>query len=339
MFHPLKCLRRVRSMAVAFGVLLANAAAASVGSDTNGGKATVIVVVGAGGEVEYGRQFTDWAGRWEIVCQQAGAKRITIGLETADPESDRDRLQAALSAEPKDGPEELWLVLLGHGTFDGRDAKFNLRGPDVSAAQLAEWLASFQRPLAVINASSASGPFLNALAKPGRVIVTAAKSGSEINFARFGGHFSEAIASLESDLDKDGQVSLLEAWLSASHRVTEFYKADGRLATEHSLLEDNGDGLGTPADWFRGVRAVKQAAEGASVDGRRAHQFHLVRSELEKQLPPEVRAKRDELELAIFQLRDDKATLPEDEYYTRLERLLVDLARLYEASSKSERLK
>ena len=116
----------------------------------------------------------------------------------------------------------------------------------------------------------------------------------------------------------------------ASRRVAEFYESAGRLATEHALLDDNGDGLGTPADWFRGIRAVKKAREDALADGLRAHQFHMVRSEQERRLSPEMRAKRDELELGIARLREAKSGLKEDDYYQRLENLLTGLAKLYE---------
>ncbi len=289
----------------------------------------VILVQGAGGEETYEKQFNEWAQSWRGHCTRAGARLVEIGRDE-DKGDDIERLRAALQGQQADGNADLWVVLIGHGTFDGKAAKFNLRGPDVTAPQLAEWLAPFQRPLAVINTASCSGPFLAALSKPGRVIITATKSGSELNFTRFGGFFSKAIGSLDADLDKDGQVSLLEAWLSAASGVEEFYKSEGRLATEHSLMDDNGDGLGTPADWFRGVRAVKEAAQGAGVDGRRAHQMHLIRSEREKNMPAELRAERDKLELEVFQLRDTKAKLPEAEYYKKLEALMLQLGRIYE---------
>jgi hypothetical protein len=222
--------------------------------------------------------------------------------------------------------------LIGHGTFDGKEAKFNLRGPDFSATDLATWLQPFRRPLIVINTAAASGPFLNKLSGPGRIIVTATRSGYEQNFARFGQFFSATIADLKADLDKDGQVSVLEAFLMASHDVAEFYKSEGRLATEHPLVDDNGDGLGTPPDWFRGIRAIKKPAQGASLDGLRAHQVHLVRSDAERKLSPALRTRRNELELGIMQLRETKETLPPDDYYHRLEILLLELARLYESS-------
>ena len=205
-----------------------------------------------------------------------------------------------------------------------------MRGPDLASSELAEWLKPFKRPLAVIDTSSSSAPFLAKLSGPNRAVVTSTRSGHEQNYARFGKFFAEAVADAASDLDKDGQVSLLEAFLSAARRTNEFYKTEGRLATEHALLDDNGDGLGTPADWFRGVRATKQARDGASLDGTRASQFHLLRSTEEKELPAPVRARRDELELQVAKLRESKAKLATDEYFMRLEKLLLELARIYE---------
>src|SRR5262249_11540634 len=148
---------------------------------------------------------------------------MMLGLTNTDGRTDHDRLQEALQTEAKETPAQLWVVLLGHGTFDGKEAKFNLRGPDVSATELADWLKPFRRPVALIDTSSASAPFLNKLSAPGRVILTATRSGHEVNFARLGQYFSEAVADPEADLDKDGQTSLLEAYLIASRRVAEFY--------------------------------------------------------------------------------------------------------------------
>jgi len=293
--------------------------------------ATVIIVVGAAGQEEFGKSFSEWAALWDKAGGQAGAKIITIGLKTIEGTSDYERLRQTLEAEGKESVNELWLVLIGHGTFDGKEAKFNLSGPDVSATELAGWLQAFHRPVAVINTSSSSSPFINKLSADGRVVITATRSGHEQNFARFGRYLSEAITDPQADLDKDGQTSLLEAFLFASRRMGEFYQLEGRLATEHPLLDDNGDGLGTPADWFRGIRAVKKAKDGASLDGLRAHQFHLLRNDSERSLPASVRAKRDELELGIGKLRESKSEMEEDEYYRRLETLLLEMAHLYES--------
>ena len=162
-----------------------------------------------------------------------------------------------------------------------------------------------------------------------RVVVSATKSGQEQNFARFGDFFSQAIGALEADGDKDGQTSLLEAYLWASRRVAEFYEQDSRLATEHALLDDNADGMGTPADWFQGLRATKKAQNAGEVDGRRARQVVLVRSDSEEQLTPESRAKRDSLELELERLRDQKEKLAEGFYLEQLEGILRQLAVLY----------
>ena len=224
--------------------------------------------------------------------------------------------------------------MIGHGTFDGKTAKFNLRGPDVTAAELAEWLRPFERPLAIINCASASGPFLNELSGPNRIVVTATKSGHEHNFAHFGDYISSAIVDPAADLDKDEQTSLLEAFLAAAARVADFYKEDARLATEHALIDDNGDRLGTPADWFHGVRAVKTAKDGASPDGLRAGQLPLVPSRGEQVLSAEARKRRDELEQQLAELRRQKSTLSEEEYYSQLEPLLIEIARVYDQSEK-----
>ncbi|MBL9202545.1 MAG: hypothetical protein JNL39_18685 [Opitutaceae bacterium] len=295
-------------------------------------RATVVVIAGAPGEADFATDITQQLDAWARVSAQAGAQHIEIGrVESAAP-ADRERLQQALAGEAKDGPAELWLVLIGHGTFDGKEAKFNLRGPDIASGELAEWLKPFKRPLAIIDTTSSSAPFLSRLSAPQRVVVSATRSGNEQNYARFGKFLAEALADPKSDLDKDGQISLLESFLSASHRTAEFYKTENRLATEHALLDDNGDALGTPADWFRGVVATKRAREGAPADGPRAHQFHLVRSPAELELSPDVRARRDKLELEISALRERKAKMSEGKYFAELEKLLLQLAALYEGT-------
>jgi hypothetical protein len=289
----------------------------------------VLVVVGAPGAPEYASEFRQWADQWQAAAKKAGAESIRIGQDDEAGTTDRERLRTTLAGKAGEGREPLWIVLIGHGTYDGREAKFNLRGPDVTDVELAEWLGPIKRPVAVLNCASGSGTFLNRLSGENRVVVTATRSGHELNYARFGEYLAGAIADPRADLDKDGQVSLLEAYLTASHRVAEYYRNHAQLATEHALLDDNGDRLGTPADWFRGVRAVRRAKDGAPLDGVRAHQFHLIPSDREREIPAEVRRRRDQLELAIAALRDQKDKLAEDEYYRRLEPMMIELARTY----------
>lgn len=297
---------------------------------------TVIVVVGAAGTPEYAAQFTKWAGLWKQACAKSHANFVAVGLGESEGSSDRARLQEILAKQSEQTSTALWLVLIGHGTFDGRAAKFNLRGPDVSASDLAGWLKPVQRPVAVIDTASSSAPFLKELSSPGRIIITATKSGFEQNLTRFGQYFAEAVIDPRADLDKDGQTSLLEAFLSASHTVSEFYSAAGRLATEHALLDDNGDGLGTPAEWFRGIRPVQKARDDAALDGYRAHQIHLLYTEGETAMPPDLRARRDQLELQVMELRDTRATLSDEDYFAKLEPLLREIARIYEQADKPQ---
>ncbi len=296
---------------------------------------SLVLVIGAPGEPEYAEQFTNWAGLWKTAAAQGGLQTFVIGEEQDKPDEDLSRLLNLITNEVAKPEGELWLVFIGHGTFDGRAAKFNLRGPDLSASTLAEALQPCRRPLAIIQCASASGPFLKALSAPGRVIITATRSGYEGNATRFGGYLAQAIAAPEADLDKDGQTSLLEAYLAASRQVERFYKDQGRLQTEHALLDDNGDGLGTPSDWFQGVRAVKTAAGGKSVDGVRAHELFLIPGQAERQLTAEARARRDELEQQLNTLRSHKNAMSEDDYYRQLEGILVETARLYDGKQTS----
>lgn len=290
----------------------------------------LILIVGAPGEPEYAEQFSTQADLWKQAAAKGGLQVTVVGQSDSGTNDDRTILLNALAAEVSKPTGELWLVFIGHGTFDGHSAKFNLRGPDISAAELATALKPCRRPLIVIECASASGPFLSALSAPGRVIITATRSGYEVNATHFGGYLAHAIADPAADLDKDGQTSLLEAFLLASRQTADFYKEQGRLMTEHALLDDNGDGLGTPADWFQGVRAVKKASGGKSVDGVRAHQVMLVRGDAEQKLSPELRARRDELEQKLSALRSRKAMMQEDDYYQQLEVILVETARLYQ---------
>jgi hypothetical protein len=342
----------VKRLILAFLCVLLPASLSSAQTKPATGHPTVIVVVGAEGEPEFGDVFDKSADRWADVAHRAGANLIMIGREhpatapTSQPASqpgtapaasgptEKEQFQKALADQPQDSPDQLWLVFIGHGTFDGHEAKVNLRGPDFSDLELAQWLRPYTRPIAIIDCTSASAPFLTHLSARGRVIIAATRSGAEVNYARFGEFMSVAIDDPAADLDKDGQVSLLEAFLAASHNVEDFYKREGRLATEHALLDDNGDGMGTPPDWFQGVRANRAAANGAAVDGARAHQWHLLMSPAELALSPEVRAKRNDLELQIEALRNKKPILTESEYYAQLDALMLSLARLYHSSDK-----
>ena len=312
---------------LALALLLGLGLVSSTTAATNASQPTVIIVVGAAGEEEFGKQFADWSTKWTAAAAKASAKSVLIG--TSKETNDLAQIEMALTAETKETDAELWLVLIGHGTFTANEAAFNLRGPDLTAARLAALLKPFKRPVAVVDCSSSSGPFIPALAGPNRVVVTATRSGVEVNFSRFGQHMADAIGSTEADLDKDGQTSLLEAFILASARTQEFYKSNERLATEHALLDDNGDGLAVQGDWFRGVRAVKKPKDNAAADGTLANQFVLVRSDAENRFDAAFRARRSQLEGELEKLRQQKSTLSEMDYLTRMEPVAHALARTY----------
>ena len=187
----------------------------------------------------------------------------------------------------------------------------------------------FKRPIAVIDCSSSSAPFMNKLAAPNRVVITATRSGAEENYARFGEYFAQAIADPKADLDKDGQTSLLEAYLTASRQVAEFYTTAGRLATEHALLDDNGDGQGTPADWFQEFTPSSAARDGSPARCLAREPVCVgAQRRREKAVAGSLREARRTRGEADAKLRDRKGKLSEDDYYSQLGLLVLDLARL-----------
>jgi len=295
--------------------------------------AQMVVAVGAPGSVEYEEVFTGWAKQWKEVADSTKIEHHEIGLAEEGDKKDRDAIQALIEEQKNvQANTPLWLVLLGHGTSGRKTHKFNCRGPDIASTDLKAWLKDSKRPLIVIGGFSCSGAFLQDLTAENRVVITATNSGAELNYSRFGGYLAESLTDLKADLDHDDQVSLLEAFLLASSKTARFYDSESRLATEHSLLEDNRDGKGTSADFFVGIRAEAKAKDGSTLDGQLAHRFILLHSEKAARLTPEAVEKRDTIELEIEKLRSKKKTMSEDAYYEKLEPLMLKLAKLYEAT-------
>ena len=185
----------------------------------------------------------------------------------------------------------------------------------------------------VVNTASSSAPFIKVLSGENRVVMTATKSAHEIFYPRFGEYFARAIGGLKAaDLDNDEQVSLLEAFLYAGHEVKVFFEKEGRIVTEHAMLDDNGDERGARMEGFEGVLAIESGKEkdGVRPDGERAHQIHLVPNELEALMPEKLRLRRDELERQVKALRRKRGEMGEEAYYGGLEKLLLQIARIYE---------
>jgi hypothetical protein len=258
-----------------------------------------------------------------------------IGVEATN-DGDKEQLQAAIAKLNSATVSEVWLILIGHGTYDGQRAKFNLRGKDVTATELASWLKPLKQRLIIINCASSSSPFINALSAENRVVVTATKDGFQYNFSRFGAYLAKSINDPAIDLDKDGQTSLLEAFCATSQQVGQFYEQENRLATEQALIDDNGDQQGTPADWFEGLRVTKKPTQGIA-DGLIANQVFLNRRGVEALLTDQQRVRRDELETQLETLRASKSELTEEQYLLSIEPIMIELARLYaDADNKTQ---
>ncbi len=295
----------------------------------------LVLVVGAAGTEEFGKSFSEWAGRWGEVAKQSGLKFVPIGTGASQGSgTDRDVLRKALASAGEQTETPLWLVLIGHGTYARDVAKFNLRGPDVSGAELAKWLAAVERPTVIVNCASASGPFVNRLSGPNRIVVTATRSGIEQNYSRFGEYLSKAIGSSESDLDHDGEVSIHEAFLRASAGVRMFYDSEDRIATEHSLIDDNGDGKGTPATMFRGVRPNAKAKDGLALDGAAALRVTVAPAGGRLPFTPEELAERATIENEIEVLRGKVGQLDQRTLDAALLPLMLRLARIYQAGQQ-----
>jgi len=290
-----------------------------------------VIVVGASGQEQYEAQFAQWLERWKNITAHKQAELTVIG-ETVDARlTDRALLSRELE-RVSDQSSATWLILIGHGTFDGKTARFNLRGPDLTATELDKSCDAIKHPLAVINCFSASGPFLESLSADNRVVITATKNGHEFYFSHFGNFLSQAHSQHETDLDHDGQISLLEGYLAACRETNAHYRKKGELATEHALIDDNGDQSGSRSDQFQALRRIPEphATVDGLPDGHRAHQFTLFSRQPVEQISGEQKQIRDRLEIKILELKQRKHAFTSlDEYYQTLEPLMIQLSHVY----------
>jgi hypothetical protein len=278
-----------------------------------------VIINGASGEPVYAKQFEQWT----TELQSALASRYNFGERelivlpraTAD---DVKRTFGQLKSQLQPN-NVLFVFLIGHGSFDGKESKFNLVGPDLSAVEYNALLTSLPtNRIVVFNMSSASGEFVKSLSAKGRIIITATKSGQETNATRFAGYFIAALKATDADTDQDGHVSVLEAFVYASRLTADFYTRAGRLATEHALLEDNGDGVGhEKQEAGAGLLARATYLDSLSIDEAA---LNASTGKLLKE--------RSRLEGEIEQLIARKRDLPEAEYEANLERLFIELAKV-----------
>jgi len=279
-----------------------------------------VTVAGLGGLPEYDSRFAELARELDKTLQSAAADaRVeTLTGEAATREKLRSTLESiARQAQPQD---ELVLLLIGHGTFDGAEYKFNLKGPDLGAPELAAMLDGVAARQVVVNTTSASGGCVDALRRENRVVIAATRSGTEKNATVFAKYFVEAFRDPSADTDKNDALSALEAFRYADQKTAQFYETQKRLATEHAVLEDTGKG--------EAVRAPS-AANGEGLLAGRLTLVRLGAAQAAARSPVKQRllAKREELEGQIEKLKYEKAAMPLEEYRKKLQALLIELAK------------
>jgi hypothetical protein len=279
-----------------------------------------IAVAGLGGEPDYEKRFT-------ALAQEA--RKYAHAEILAGPAASKDALLKALArvAEAATDEDDTSLLLIGHGTWDGAQYKFNLPGPDISAEELKTALDRIKGRQLVVLAATASGAAIPVLRREGRVVVTATRSGTEKNAVVFSRYWVEALRDAAADTDKNGTVSALEAFRYASRRTADYYSSQNRLATEHPLLEDTGKG--------EGVRQPGPESGAGLLAGR----FPVVRlgpaqEALRDPAKQKLLALKEELEREIDKLKYEKAALPAAGYRKELAALLLELARVEEALEK-----
>jgi hypothetical protein len=285
-----------------------------------------VIVAGLGGEPDYVQRFTAAANDLDKVYKAAEGTVHVYTLSGAQATS--AQLRATLEGVARDAKAEddFALILIGHGTFDGVEYKFNLVGLDVSATEIAAMCNRIAaRRQLVVDATSASGGAVHALERPGRAVIAATKSGTEKNATVFARYWVEAFQDPSADTDKSDSISAMEAFTYATKKTAAFYDSQKRLATEHAVFNDTGSG-----------DAVREAGNG---QGMLLSNFTLLRLGTSQMAAndPAKRAlldKKDDLEQKIDTLKYEKAAMDPADYKKQLTDALVELAKVQEELDK-----
>ena len=310
-----------RSLATIVLVLCATGFVCAQKADPN---KHAVIINGPGGEPEYAQQFEQWTEQLRsVLLERFGfdLRNVRVLSEKADTRATAEEVKRTFTAlkTQLDTNNVLFVFLIGHGSFDGKEAKFNLVGPDLSESEYNALLTSLPtRRVVVFNMSSASGEFIKSLTAKGRIVVTATRNGQETNATRFAGFLISALTATDADTDQDGHTSVLEAFVYANRLTGDFYKRAGRLASEHALIDDNGDGVGhEKLEAGEGLLARATYLDSLSVDEAAAT---AAAGKLLKE--------RTRLEGEIEQLIARKGNMAEAEYDATLERLFIELAKV-----------
>ena len=283
-----------------------------------------LIVEGAPGEATFAAQHAGWRDKLASVLRetyQVPDHALVVLRGSAGTASDTAtaagvrRALTRFASAMRPGDLAL-IVLIGHGTIDGSDAKFNLVGPDLSAGEWKALVQSLPGEVVFVNTAGSSAPFLDAIAGPRRIVITATAMAAQRFHTVFAEYFIEGLEKGDADIDRNGRRSIYEAFAYASQRVKQHYEQRGQLATERAMLDDDGDGRGREA-----------GAEG--VDGNRASLAYLDLGRAAIVTDPDLlrlMQRRDTLVGEVEELKKRRLMMPELEYDGLLEKLLIDLA-------------
>jgi hypothetical protein len=279
-----------------------------------------LTIAGLGGEPDYVQRFTANAKDLDRIFKASGpgAHVYTLTGDQATKARLTETLGAvARTAKPED---DFVLILIGHGSFDGFEYKFNLVGPDMTAGELAALCGRIAaRRQLIVDTTSASGGSVAALQRPGRAVVAATKSGTEKNATVFARYWVEALQDPAADVDKSDSVSAMEAFEYANRKTAEFYESQKRLATEHAVFEDTGHD--------QAVREPSKS-EGILMSSFTLLRIGAAQKAANDPAKRELLAKKEQLEQKIDVLKYQKAAMDPADYKKRLTDALVELAQV-----------
>lgn len=286
-----------------------------------------VTVAGIGGEPDYEQRFTASAKDLDKVFKAASGAHVYTLMGKDATRTGLTETMATVAREVK--PEDDFvLTLIGHGSFDGVEYKFNLVGPDVSAADLAAMCDRVQaRRQLVVNTTSASGGSVAALERSGRGVIAATKTGTEKNATVFARYWVEALQDPTADVDKSESISAMEAFQYADRKTAAFYESQKRLATEHAVFQDTGRG--------EAVRVgAAQGKEGALMSSMTVVRIGASQAAMNDPAKRDLLAKKEELEQRIDALKYQKAAMEPGEYKKQLTEALLQLAAVQEELEK-----
>ena len=286
-----------------------------------------LIVCGSGGEEPYEERFEEWGSRLsQALLSGANIAEDELLLLTESGEGKKQSTKETLLSVFEDyatkvtAEDSLVMYIIGHGSFYNAQAKIYLPGDDLRADELAGWLDTLSlKQVAVVNSTSSSAPFINALSAPNRIVCTATKNDGEVNATEFMEWFIQGLEDAKADRNYDEGVTLWEACVYAAEQTLAWYAREGFIATEHPILDDNGDGLGS--------RLIQdENEENGEQDGALAKQVFIRPFTFSEHVPAKwVQEYRATIE-AIETLKDRQSSKPDDDYYGALEKLFIQAA-------------